>query len=73
MRGMDIRGSKYVSVISYHTLDHVRSLCTEMFDRVEDIHQSFCLYSFNGCAQSTEGTSAANTSTKETRKVYHWL
>ena len=73
MRIMDIRGSKYVSVMTYHTLDHVRSLCAEMFDCVEDIHQSFCLYSFNGCAQSTESTSGANTSTKETRQVYHWL
>ena len=44
-------------------LDHVWSLCSEVFDCVEHINQSLTLHPLNGCTQGTECSSAANTST----------
>ena len=55
-------------LLAYHCLDHVGSLCSQVFDSVEDINYALCLHPLNGCTQSTEGTGSTDSSTEGERR-----
>ena len=45
------------------------SLCSEVFDSVEDINNAFCFHPLNSCTQGTESSSPTDTSTEEREKL----
>ena len=46
-------------------MNHVGTLCSQVFDSVEDIYNTFSLHPLNNCTQGTEGTSPTNAALKE--------
>ena len=54
---------------TYYILDHMCSLCSQMFDYIVHIDNMFNFDSLNGYTQCTEGTRSSYTSTRGIKKV----